>query len=174
MPTRVRPIVAVSRCLGYEPCRWNGEIEDSPIIQELKPYVDVVTICPEADIGLGVPREPINLHMINGEIHAIQMNTWRDVTELLKRYADEKLMQLRELDAYILKSRSPSCGVGNTKLYDEKGSTLIGNVDGVFTQAVKDRSNKTLVISDEDVERLGVEGFLELVNKSRGRPSPRQ
>ena len=56
-----RPCVVVSRCLGFEACRWNGEMLRDEVVEILQPHVDFVTFCPECEIGLGVPRRPIRL-----------------------------------------------------------------------------------------------------------------
>ena len=53
--------VIISRCLGLDACRYNGERIDASWIVELVEKAEVISICPEMDIGLGISRLPINL-----------------------------------------------------------------------------------------------------------------
>ena len=57
----VRPKVVVSRCLGFDHCRYNGDMISSPIVANLREYVDFLPVCPEVEIGLGIPRYPIRI-----------------------------------------------------------------------------------------------------------------
>ena len=56
-----RPRIVVSRCLGFDACRWNAEMIRDEFVESLQSHVDFVTFCPECEIGLGVPRRPIRL-----------------------------------------------------------------------------------------------------------------
>jgi hypothetical protein len=62
-----KPVVVVSKCITFEPVRWNGQIITSEFVEKLKPYVNFVPVCPEIEIGLGVPRDPIRIVLENGE-----------------------------------------------------------------------------------------------------------
>ncbi len=53
-----KPVVVVSKCITFEPVRWNGQIIASEFVEKLKPYVNFVPVCPEVEIGLGVPPRP--------------------------------------------------------------------------------------------------------------------
>ena len=46
-----RPRIVVSRCLGFDACRWNGEMIRDAFVESLKPHVDFVTFCPECETG---------------------------------------------------------------------------------------------------------------------------
>ncbi len=56
-----KPVVVVSKCLGFDSCRYNGEIIDAPFVDKLRSHVTFVPVCPEVEIGLGVPRKPIRI-----------------------------------------------------------------------------------------------------------------
>jgi len=103
-------------CLGFEACRYNGEMVDTDWLKELLFKADVVAVCPEVLVGLGVPRKPINLYKKDDRVHVIQDETGLDVTVALEVSSDEFLSTLGDVDAFILKSRSPSCGLGTTKI----------------------------------------------------------
>ncbi len=56
-----RPKIVVSKCLEFDHCRYDGQLINNKYIHKLKDHVDFITICPEVEIGLGVPRDPIHL-----------------------------------------------------------------------------------------------------------------
>jgi uncharacterized protein YbgA (DUF1722 family)/uncharacterized protein YbbK (DUF523 family) len=107
-----RPVVLISRCIGFEHCRWDGEIITSHYVEKLKKHVDFITRCPESDIGFGVPRKPVRLVNVNGEIRLLQRETGYDATDSMNAYA------ARSLSSAILKERSPSCGLTKVKIYN--------------------------------------------------------
>ena len=62
-----KPVVVVSKCITFEAVRWNGQIIASEFVEKLKPYVNFVPVCPEVEIGLGVPRDPVRIVLVKGE-----------------------------------------------------------------------------------------------------------
>jgi uncharacterized protein YbbK (DUF523 family) len=52
----LEPKVVFSRCLGFDHCRYNGGIISEPMVEQIKPFVEVSTVYPEVAIGLGIPR----------------------------------------------------------------------------------------------------------------------
>ena len=59
---RARVPVGISSCLLGERVRYNGEHRQaSLLIAELTPHVRWVPVCPEIEVGMGVPREPVHL-----------------------------------------------------------------------------------------------------------------
>lgn len=104
-----KPVIFSSRCLGFARCRWNGEILSDKLIEKLKPYVTFITVCPECEIGLGVPRDPIRIVSQQGSYRLIQPNTGKDLTEKMSAFVSGYLASLKAVDGFILKDRSPSC-----------------------------------------------------------------
>ncbi len=86
-------------------------------IESLKRYVDFVTVCPETRIGLGVPRDPIRIVLYKGEKRVIQPGTSRDLTKKMKSFTAKFLDEHIDIDGFILKDRSPSCGPSGVKIY---------------------------------------------------------
>lgn len=133
-----KPRIVVSKCLGFDHCRYNGNIIVDPVIESLSPWVEFVTVCPEVEIGLGVPREPIKLVRVGDEIRLIQPATGRDLTQAMKEFARSFLDQLPPVDGFILKNRSPSCGIKDAKVFSgAEGGRPIGTGPGIFAGAVK-------------------------------------
>ncbi|MCX7784681.1 MAG: DUF523 and DUF1722 domain-containing protein [candidate division WOR-3 bacterium] len=112
-----KPNVVVSKCLGFAKCRYNGDMILDYVVEKLKPYVNYIPVCPEVEIGLGVPRDPIRVVMYRGNLHLYQPATNRDVTKEMVSFVDKYLSSLSEIDGFILKYRSPSCGINSVKVY---------------------------------------------------------
>ena len=110
MASDIRPVVIISKCLGFEHCRWNGEIINDEFTGRLAPYVDFRPTCPEKEIGLGVPRDPIHIESSRGDLSLVQPATGRDVTREMLSYCEAFLGSVDTVDGFILKARSPSCG----------------------------------------------------------------
>jgi uncharacterized protein YbbK (DUF523 family) len=80
------PRLVLSRCLELEACRYNAQTIRSGIVRMIEPFVEFVPVCPEVEIGLGVPRDPIRL--VTGEsgdpdrggLRLVQPSTGRDLT----------------------------------------------------------------------------------------------
>lgn len=113
----IKPVVVVSKCITFEPVRWNGQTIASDFVEKLKPYVNFVPVCPEVEIGLGVPRDPIRIVLVNGEKRLLQPATGLDFTEKMKSFSESFLNSLNAVDGFILKSGSPSSGFKNVKVY---------------------------------------------------------
>jgi uncharacterized protein YbbK (DUF523 family) len=155
-----RPRIVVSRCLGYEACRYNGETISVNWRIELEKVADVITVCPEVLAGLGVPRVPINLFRMDGQVHVIQDETSIDLTETLETASDVLISTLGDVDAFVLKSKSPSCGPGTTKIR-EGDSYEIGS--GVFARKAMEKYGDSVFIDESGLAKEGVVAFLERV-----------
>jgi uncharacterized protein YbgA (DUF1722 family)/uncharacterized protein YbbK (DUF523 family) len=144
-----KPVVVVSKCITFEPVRWNGQIIASEFIEKLKPYVNFVPVCPEVEIGLGVPRDPIRIVLVNGEKKLLQPTTGFDFTDKMTKFSESFLDSLDSVDGFILKSASPSSGFKNVKVYPsiEKVSS-IEKAPGFFGGAVLQKF-PNLAIEDE-------------------------
>jgi uncharacterized protein YbgA (DUF1722 family)/uncharacterized protein YbbK (DUF523 family) len=132
-----KPSVVVSKCLGLAACRYNGQVIPDRFVKELAAHVEFVPVCPEVEIGLGVPRNPVRLLSSAGKLRLVQPATGRDVTEAMGRFAEQFLASLGEVDGAVLKGRSPSCGIKDVKVYPAAarvGSTARGA--GLFGGAV--------------------------------------
>ncbi len=116
-----RPRVVVSKCIEFESCRWNGLMIRSPLVEKLKGYVDFIPVCPEMEIGLGVPRNPVRLVGTERSVRMVQSETMKDVTKDMEAFTCSFLGSLKNVDGFILKDRSPSCGNKDVKIYPKMG-----------------------------------------------------
>ncbi|MBD3285046.1 DUF1722 domain-containing protein [candidate division WOR-3 bacterium] len=141
MNSFARPRVFASKCLGFEACRYNGVTIPVEYIEHLKPFCDFVTVCPEVEIGLGIPRDPIRIIEIEGRRYLYQPAKDKDYTKKMSRFTDHYLEGLTDIDGFILKEKSPSCGLNKVKIYPGKGkvSPKAEKTSGFFGGAVRER-----------------------------------
>ncbi len=122
--------VGISSCLLGEEVRFDGgHKNNSYIVQTLGEYLKFIPFCPEVDIGLGIPREPIRLVVAGDVIRCVGVKTKTlDVTERLIASAEQQKSWQSEIFGYILKKDSPSCGTERVKLYrsDQVERTGVG------------------------------------------------
>lgn len=146
---KIKPRVFISRCIEQQACRWNEAIIASPEIRQMLPYIEVINACPEADIGLGIPRDPVRLEMHGDNIRLVQPATQKDLTDQMVQFALDHCRNFSDIDGFILKSKSPSCGNLNVKVYSGPGSKgKSGFSSGIFCQVLKDQY-PFIVLEDE-------------------------
>jgi uncharacterized protein YbbK (DUF523 family)/uncharacterized protein YbgA (DUF1722 family) len=110
-------LVVVSRCLGFESCRYDGSTVECALVDELRPFVDFLPICAEVGAGLGIPRKQIRVVMSGNGPRLVEPETGMDRTDEVSRFSAKFVAGLDNIDGLILKSRSPSCAVKDAKLY---------------------------------------------------------
>ena len=148
-----KPIVVVSKCLTFDHCRYNGLIINDNFVEQLKAYVEFKPVCAEVEIGLGIPRDPVRVVNVKGDIRLIQPTTGRDLTEMMRNFADSFLDAVGTVDGFILKSRSPSCGIKDVKIYSgtKNDGMVLERNSGFFGKVVM---QKFPYLAIEDEERL--------------------
>jgi uncharacterized protein YbgA (DUF1722 family)/uncharacterized protein YbbK (DUF523 family) len=148
-----RPRIVSSKCLEFEACRYNGARITSDEVRQLFPHADFIPVCPEVEIGLGIPRNPIRILGPENR-RLVQPETGRDLTRDMNGFLDKFLKPLKTvgpdgIDGFILKYRSPSCGLKNVKVFAEAQSkTPTGKGAGFFGAAVMERF-PGLAVEDE-------------------------
>jgi uncharacterized protein YbgA (DUF1722 family)/uncharacterized protein YbbK (DUF523 family) len=128
-PEAARPRVGVSSCLLGEEVRFNGGHKRCRLLtDELAPYVDWVPYCPEMEIGLGTPREPIRL---TADGRLVNHAGTADHTASMAA-----LPLPSGLDGYVFKAKSPSCGLGGIPRYEDNGQPAADRGRGLFADRV--------------------------------------
>jgi uncharacterized protein YbgA (DUF1722 family)/uncharacterized protein YbbK (DUF523 family) len=134
-----KPNVVVSKCLGFAACRYNGLTVSSDVVKKMDPFVNYIPICPEVEIGLGIPRDPIRIVIKCDEHHLVQTASGKDFSDKMNQFSNAFLASLDSVQAFILKGRSPSCGLKDVKVYSEKtNSSPLGKCAGFFGKKVLD------------------------------------
>jgi uncharacterized protein YbgA (DUF1722 family)/uncharacterized protein YbbK (DUF523 family) len=121
-PPRIR--LGVSACLLGESVRYDGgHKRDSFLTDVLGSHVEWVAVCPEVEIGLGVPRPTLRLTGRPESPRLVQEATGQDLTSRMRGYAEERVRELErlDLDGYVLKRASPSCGLFRVRVYRDSG-----------------------------------------------------
>lgn len=116
--------LGISACLLGDEVRFDGGHKHERFLTgTVAQFVTFVPVCPEVDIGLGVPRESLRLVQVGDGVRLVAPRSGSDHTEAMRRYAHEKVEELKRQDlcGYILKRASPSCGMERVRLYNEKG-----------------------------------------------------
>jgi uncharacterized protein YbbK (DUF523 family)/uncharacterized protein YbgA (DUF1722 family) len=117
--------VGVSACLLGERVRYDGgHKRDAFLTEILGPFVEWVAVCPEVEIGLGTPREPIRLVSRGaGAPRLVTQTNGADLTRRMERFAEAKARELAALclDGYVLKRASPSCGLFEVPIHGNDG-----------------------------------------------------
>ena len=132
-----RPVIAISSCILGQAVRYDGEIKHYPeLYQQLQTYFELLPVCPEIEIGLGVPRPAVQL---SGD-PAYPRMTGRDdasidVSDLMRDYCQTKIHSLSHISAYVFKSRSPSCGPNIIPVFNEQ-QIIADNNRGLFAETV--------------------------------------
>ncbi|MBU1072400.1 DUF523 domain-containing protein, partial [bacterium] len=146
--------IGVSACLLGERIRYDGDARPHAWVRDVLPrHALIVPVCPESELGMGVPREPVDLlgepaapRMVgaaSGEDWTVRMNAWcrRRVAELLAE----------GLDGFVLKSRSPSCGAGSAPVHPAGGGEPPRG-EGLFALALRESCPDLPVVEDEDLD----------------------
>lgn len=130
--------VGISRCLLGEEVRYNGSHKLSRYCRDhLGNYFEFVDRCPEVEIGMGVPREPVRLVEMGTEqkpdIRVLEVkDSSKEYTDELAARADHTEDQLKSLCGFIFMQNSPSCGAYKVKAYHPNGNLKHTNGKGAF------------------------------------------
>ena len=146
--------IGVSSCLIGEKVRWNGDHKQNHFVREiLANYFEYVSVCPEMEVGMGVPRETVALYGNLEKSRMISKKTQTDWTKPMEYYIKDRISSLEHenLCGYIFKSKSPSCGLGRVPVYAEFGSHRVRHGAGLFAKAF---TNKFPLVPTEDEGRL--------------------
>ena len=139
--------IGISACLLGQEVRFDGgHKRDRFLTDVLGPHVEWVPICPEVEMGLGTPREPLRLVRVGGNAAPLRMITTRtgiDHTDGMNRWARTRLDALEreapDLCGYVLKKDSPSCGMERVKTFGGERGSPERNGRGLFAAALIDR-----------------------------------
>jgi uncharacterized protein YbbK (DUF523 family) len=166
--------IGVSACLLGEKVRYNGGHKlNNFLVKVLGPNVEYVPVCPEVEIGLSIPREPMRLvkHTKDKASRLVTQQTKIDYTAQMLEWAETILDRLEEqqLRGYVFKSKSPSCGIGQVNVYDETGGILKNGI-GIFARAFKSRFSSIPVVDEERLQNMEIRrDFIARINGQRRR-----
>lgn len=136
--------IGISACLLGQEVRYNGgHKRDAFLTDTFGRYVEWVAVCPEVELGMGTPRPPIRLERAAadpGEVRLVMPGTGEDYTGRMRAWAARRAGELAglDLDGYVLKKDSPSCGMERVKVHSGDGAPSKDG-RGLFAAALIDR-----------------------------------
>jgi uncharacterized protein YbgA (DUF1722 family)/uncharacterized protein YbbK (DUF523 family) len=158
--------IGVSACLLGEEVRYDGGHKRSRfVVEELGQWFDFIRVCPEVEIGMGIPRPTIRVEEHEGDLRLVSPKTGNDFTKKMQTFSKRRVGELMKegLDGYILKKGSPSCGPFRLKVY-KNGQPFRHDGMGFYAAEVQSRWPQLPV---EDEGRLNDnairENFIERV-----------
>lgn len=172
--------IGISACLLGEKVRFDGGHKRSRFLTDtLGGYVEWVPVCPEVEVGLGIPRETLRLVGDPARPRLVTTKTGVDHTERMQQWAAGRLSALEgeDLCGFIFKSDSPSSGMERVKVYNAGGMPEKKGV-GIFARAFMDHFPLVPVEEDGRLnDPLLRETFIEQVftlrrwREARSRPN---
>ena len=137
--------VLVSACLLGENCKYNGGNNASPAILEFLKDKQVIPICPELLAGMPSPRPSVEIK----DARVIRKNG-EDVTDAYCSGVQKAMQRAAQqpIDLVILKSRSPTCGVGQR--YDGTFTGALTRGDGMAAALLKQIGAR--VLTEQEAE----------------------
>jgi uncharacterized protein YbbK (DUF523 family) len=152
-----RPRVGISRCLLGDEVRYDGgHKRDSLVLSSLGSLVHWVPVCPEVEAGMSTPREPIQLVADeNGvtvqsvRVRLLGVRSLTDWTASMAMFSAARVKELadEQLDGYIVKADSPSCGLHHVRVH--RGGEVTRSGRGLFAEALV-RALPDLPVEDEE------------------------
>lgn len=132
--------LGLSSCLLGEKVRFDGGHQREPFLADTwGRWVEWTPVCPEAECGLGVPREPMRLAGAPEDPRLLTVRTRQDRTQALLSWARARVRKLEEdnLWGFVLKSNSPSCGLAKVKVFVAPGRPVPRGV-GLFARVFRE------------------------------------
>lgn len=143
--------IGISSCLLGDEVRFDGGHKRDPFLTgTLGRFVEWVRVCPEVEVGMGVPRETLRLVRVGADTRMITTRTGVDHTDRMRAFAARRTKALAALDlrGYVLKKDSPSCGMERVKVFDRAGQMPTRTGVGTYAAILKERF-PTLPIEEE-------------------------
>ncbi len=139
--------VAISACLLGKKCRYDAtDNYDVHLVAKLE-NCELIPFCPE-DYAFGSPRPTMDLVQTGQGQKTISNMTGADLSAPIKQYATEFFDMHPDIDLFIGKDRSPSCGVCSAKLYDQEKNLLSDKEAGLMAKEAKRRSIRSFDAED--------------------------
>ena len=143
--------IAVSSCLLGEAVRYDGTDKHIKYLTEqLSQEYNLISLCPEMAVGMGVPRPPIHLVDDGKGIQVLGIeNPAINMTKILSEYGNAVINNHPDICGFILKKNSPSCGTKDVKVLNAQGK-YEHKGQGIFAAVMMKALPLLPVIDEED------------------------
>lgn len=145
--------LGASSCLLGETVRYDGAHKrDHWIADRFGAFTEWVRVCPEAEAGLGIPRPKIQLERTDDGLRVAEVEAGVDHTARLQTWADGRLRDLdpAELDGWVFKARSPSCGVTGVEVFEN--GEAVDRAPGFFARRLMELDPLLPTCTEDDVQ----------------------
>lgn len=133
--------VGVSACLLGAEVRFDGgHKRDRYVTDILGTHVEWRPVCPELEVGLGLPRPVIQLRGGERGDRLVMRKEGTDLTGRMRAYAAPRVEELvsEGIDGFVFKKDSPSCGVFRGKVHQDGDTMPTRTGIGHFSRVVVD------------------------------------
>ncbi|MCK5071989.1 MAG: DUF1722 domain-containing protein [Bacteriovoracaceae bacterium] len=158
--------IGVSTCLLGEEVRYDGGHKFNPwIVNVLGKIAELIPACPEHECGMSIPRGPMRLEGTPDNTRLIVIDSGMDLTAKLNKWVGFKIKKLKKenLDGYIFKTKSPSCGLKEVELFGKNGKVR-RNGKGLFARAFVENFSFIPVVDERQLENPAIrEKFIDSV-----------
>ena len=159
----MKPRVGISRCLLGDDVRYDGTNKRSADVLALGNEVEWVPVCPELEVGMGVPREPIQLveaargiPSAGQRVVLLAVESGTDWTDRMRLWAAARVAALaaEHLSGFVLKARSPSCGPAHVLVHHSTASSVAPAPTGrgLFAEALAAAFPELPFIDEESLQ----------------------
>ena len=158
--------IGISSCLRGERVRYDGTDKRSRRLHQfLDSKVEWVSVCPEVEVGMGVPREPVCLIGDLQDPHMVGRETGTDWTLQMLELCHLRVRELKsmEVSGFVLKKASPSCGPDGVPLLSAMNKKDSGSRGGGLLTRVLLQELPGFPVVDEDAvsSQSGATHFLK-------------
>lgn len=168
-----KPLVAVCGCLLGEKIRYDGNSKENQVVlTTLSESFEFLSFCPEVEMGLGIPREPIQIQKRDTGLHLVSVkNPSIDHTELAGLTFKKMRDQMAKTCGVILTTKSPSCGLGSVEHFNQSGEAVSEQESGVWALFLESEFPELPKIDSASLEnpKLLEEFILEVKKYSESR-----
>jgi len=161
-----RSKLGISTCFLGENVRYDGRHKlDRYLRDTVGLFVEWIPVCPEVECGLPIQREAVRLVVDPENPRLVTIHSGKDKTEQMQKWIKVRLEQLERenLCGFIFKTKSPSSGMRNIKIYNEKGMPVHKGA-GIFAKALMEKFPMLPVEDDGRLNDAGLrENFIERI-----------
>ena len=134
----MKRVIAISACLLGEKCRYDAsDNRNETLVKDLEGDT-LIPFCPE-DYVFGSPRPTMDLVRTKEGDKAISNESGKDLSSPVNQYAIDFFDIHPDIELFIGKDRSPSCGVCSSKLYDEEKNLISTSEAGLMAKEALNR-----------------------------------
>lgn len=134
-----KPQIGVSACLLGKPVRFDGGHKRNLfILDQCKHHFDIHSVCPEVELGLGIPRPVIQLRKFGEDIKLVYSKSpQNELTTSMREFSHNRINAFEQLDGFIFKKDSPTCGMERVPVFNDRTGMRQRNGTGIFTETFK-------------------------------------